>query len=250
MKKLVYIFLVSLLVACNGDDDKVMPEDEYPKSHWGKPLTVTEYEDATGAKVFATTTYYYDHLNRLVGYRRVSRFGDMQEEMLGSVYEGKTHTYEVHSYEWLGVTLPVVFFYTDTYTDNSFFTIEKRYIKTERMDLEKTITYRYEAGQQVGYQTVEKGQYPKDFDTQIAYHNDPSPSARFFPQEIQDETSRVEMVYTDSYGDRSGYYNDNDYCRAQWNFHYGNGYCTYYTSQFGNIDLPRLVRVVFYPESK
>lgn len=246
MKKLMCIFLVSLLAACNSDDNVI----DDTKSNWGKPLTVTEYEDAVGEKVYSITTYNYDHQNRLMGYRRVSLSGYMQEEMLGSVYEGKTHTYEVHNYEWLGTPLPVVYFYTDTYTDNSFSTIEKRYVKAENIDFEQTVTYRYEGGQQVGYRTVEKGGYPKDFDTQITYHNDPSPSTSLFPQRIQDDASRVEMVFTDNDGNRSGYYNDNDYCRAQWDFHYGKGYCTYYTSQFGDIDLPRLVRVVFYPESK
>lgn len=250
MKQLIYILLALLLIGCNGNDGEVIPDDEYPKSQWGKPLTVTEYEDAAGAKVYSTTTYYYDHLNRLLGYRRVSRYGGMEEEMLNSVYSDKTHIYEIHSYEWLGGALPVVFFHTDTYTDNSFSTIEKRYIKAKNMDFTQTITYRYKGKQQVGYRTVDEGQHPKDFDTQIVYYNNPLPSASLFPQEVEDEKNHIEMVYTDSDGNRSGYYNDNDYRRAQWNFHYGNGYCTYYTSQFGQIDFPRLVRVVFYPESK
>lgn len=246
MKKLAYILLVSLLVSCH----KEQSDDEYPKSHWGKPLTITIYEDAGGQRVDATTTYFYDQLNRLTGYKRVSSFGGMREEMLASVYSGKTHTYEIHSYEWVGVILPVVFFYTDTYTDSSFSTIEKRYMKAENAEWEETTTYRYENDRMTGYRTVVEGQRPKDFDTQITYYNDPSPSANSFPKEVKDEANRVEMVYTNKEGDRTGYYNDNDRHRAQWNFYYADGYCTYYISYLGNIDNPRLVRVVFYPENK
>lgn len=247
MKKLVYIFLISLLAAC---DDRVEPNGEYPKSHWGKPLTVIEYQDAAGKEVSETTTYFYDLLGRLTGYRSVNWNGSPTEEMVSSVYSGNTHTYEMHSYEWVGGPLPVVFFYTDTYTDGSFFTMKQRHIEAKDMDMKQTITYRYEDGRMSGYRTVTEGQYPDDFDTRIAYLDDPRPSATSFPQEVEDEADRMEMVYTDSEGDRTGYYNDNDYCRAQWNFNYGNGYCAYYTSQFGDIDAPRLVRVVFYSESK
>lgn len=251
MKKLTCIILLSFLAlaACTACDE-TRPDDEYPKSHWGKPHTVTEYQDAQGKKVWETTTYFYDFLNRLTGYRSVNWNGNPNEEMVESVYSGKTHTYEIHSYEWVGGPLPVVFFYTDTYTDSSFSTIEKRYIEAETMDREETITYRWENGRMVGYRTVVEGQRPDDFYTQILYQNDPFPSARSFPSEVEDQALRIEMVFTDGTGDRTGYYSDNDYRRAQWNFNYGNGYCTYYTSQFGDIDRPRLVRVVFYPEDK
>jgi hypothetical protein len=247
MKKLAYIFLVLFMAACNGSEDNVMPNDEYPNSHWGKPYIVTEYQDATGKEVFETTTYYYDFLDRMTGYLRVNRDGSHKEEMLNSLFDDRTHTYEVHSWEWIGGTLPVVFYYTDTYTDTSFSTIEKRYMKTKSMDWEETVTYRYENGRQAGYRTVVEGQYPDDFETRITYHNDLRPSAKLFPQEVENKADRVEMVYIDGYGDRTGYYSDNDYVRAQWNFNYGNGYCTYYTCQFGNIDQPRLVRLFFYP---
>lgn len=251
MKKFTYIVIASLLalaacVAC----DETRPDGEYPKSHWGKPLTVTEYQDAAGTEVAETTTYFYDFLNRLTGYRRADRNGSPREVMLNSVFAGTTHTYEMHSYEWIGGRLPVVFFHTDTYTDSSFSTIEKRYIEAESMDRRETITYRRENGRMVGYRTVVQGQRPDDFDTQVEYIDDPWPSARYFPQEVEDPANRVEMVFSDVHGDRTGYYSDNDYSRAQWNFNYGNGYCTYYTSQFGDIDRPRLVRVVFYPEDK
>lgn len=250
MKKLTYLLLVSLLAACNVDNDNPKPGsgDEWPNSHWGKPHTVTEYGDAGGSNVYKTTTYFYDQLGRQTGYRRVSSSGSTLEDMVGSKYDGRTHTYEIHSYEWVGATLPMVFYYTDSYTDSSFSTLEKRYMKAKSTDWEETTTYDYEGGRMTGYRTVETGQHPEEFYTRVTYHYDPFPSAKLFPQEAADGAERAEMFYTNGDGDRTGYYNDNDYCRAQWNFNYGNGYCTYYTSQNGRIHLPQLVRVVFYPE--
>ena len=246
MKKLIYIFLISLLVGC----DKEQPGNDYPNSNWGKPLSVIEYEDAAGTEVWETTTYYYDHLDRMTGYRRLSYDGWLCEEMLNSRFEGNVHTYDLHSYEWLGVPLPIVFHYTDTYTDATFSSISTRLMEAESMDWQETITYRYENGKQTGYRTVKTGQYPADFDTRITYRIDPRPSATTFPDEIEDEDNRVEMVFSNNDGNRTGYYSDNDYSRAQWNFNYGKGFCTYYTSRWGDIDMPHLVRVVFLPDGR
>jgi hypothetical protein len=247
MKRLIFILMVAFLAACNDDGGgKGIP------SHWGRPLTEVTYEDATGARVYETTTWYYDFRGRLTGYLRASGFGHTREEMRGSEFSGRVHTYVVDDYEVVGIPLPVVFNYTDTYTDDSFTTLEsRRVVGQENMThWQRTITYRYENGRLAGYHTVEEGAYPKDFETRVEYRVDLRPSAKAFPESVEDEANRVEIVCTDGAGDRTGYYNDNDYCRARWNFTYGDGCCTYYTSQFGQTDMPQLVRVVFYPENK
>ncbi len=242
MKKLVYLLLIPLLAGCNKDQR----DGEPPTSNWGKPLTVIEYQDAAGTEVWESTTYYYDQQGRLTGYRSVNWNGSPNEEMLNSKFEGSVHTYDLHSWEWIGGPLPVVFHYTDTYTDATFTTLATRHTSARNMDRQETITYRYEDGRPTSYRTVVAGQRPDEFDTLIIYITDPpGPSATTFPHDVVDEDNRVEMVYTNSEGNRTGYYSDNDYSRAQWNFDYRNGYCTYYTSQFGRVDMPHLVRMIF-----
>ena len=237
---------VALLSACDKGDNG----DDQPRSKWGKPLTVIEYQDASATSVWETTTYFYDLEGRLTGYKSVNWNGHPNEEMLNSRFEGAVHTYDLHSYEWIGTTLPVVFHRTDTYTDATFTTIASRYTKARNMNMEETITYTYDGGRQTCYRTVVEGSYPDDYLTRIAYIIDPRPSAKKFPVDVEDEANRIEMFYTDRNGNRTGYYNDNDYSRAQWNFEYHNGYCTYYTSRWGDIDRPHLVRVVFLPEGR
>ncbi len=246
---LIVVAMATVFTACDkGGGDK--PGSEYPKSNWSKPLTVIEYQDTNATKVWETTTYFYDLEGRLTGYKSVNWNGHPNEEMLNSRFEDNVHTYDLHSYEWIGGPLPVVFHYTDTYTDDTFTTIATRRSKAKSMDLEETITYTYDKGRQTGYRTVVEGQHPDDFLTRISHITDPRPSATTYPNDIVDEANRIEVIYSDRDGNRTGYYNDNDYSRAQWNFEYHNGYCTYYTSQFGMVDMPHLVRVIFLPDGK
>ena len=237
--------MITAATSCDKDNGG----GEYPTSNWGQPQWVIEYEDTAGAKIWESTTYYYDHHRRLMGYRKVDWNGNTCREMVSDKFNDNVHTYDIHDYEWVGATLPVIFHYTDTYTDAKHSTLITRRMEAESMDWQETITYRYEDdGRLAGYRTVMTGQYPADFDTRVIYIIDPRPSATAFPHDVEDEDNRVEIVYTDSNGNRTGYYSDNDYSRAQWNFDYDNGSCTYYTSRWGEIDTPHLVHVIFLPD--
>ena len=234
---------VLLFAGCSKSNDPAVE----PSSVWGKIYKEIQYTNERGTEEEQITIYSYDTQGRLLGYERKDSQGSMREAMLNSVYEGKTHTYEVHSYEWYGGSLPVVFFHTDTYADESFTILEKQNQAAKNMDFKETITYRYENGVRTGYQTVQEGTYPGTTATEITYKKG-NPSQNSFPQEIENETALRDIVYVDKDGNRTGYYSDGDYQRTEWFFKYGDGFCTFYRKRVTNH--VKLVRVVFYPETE
>lgn len=268
MKKSLLLVLaaVAIMTGCskgNNPTPEPAPGRELPQSFWSDKTRVEEvYEDAAGTKPSEATFFTYNEQGHLVSYVRKGyvysskSYEGMHEEMTGSVYSGTTHSYEIHEYDWIGIRLPVKFSYTDTYSDTEFKTITKRVVKGVTFsDYSATIDYRYEDGQMTGYHTVVEGQYPAEFDTTVEYRTAWWPSPDTFPQKVADNTKRVEIVYTNKYGNRTGFYTDNTdhgetrdlqhgtrrpWEHSQWGFVYGKGSYTYLTE---GLNSPHLVRV-------
>lgn len=222
---------------------------EEPVSKWGKPLKVISYTDETGRTVGQVTVYSYDAQGRLAGYTRTNDLGAVMEEMYASEYSGNVHTYLVDSYEWVGVSLPVAFRHTDTYSDGSFTALRKKVtegVENEggTLDYERTTTYEYEDGVLVKYHT--EGNRYGPWTTYVKY-KDGVPSESDLPEESTEDDTYYDVIYTDGSGNRTGYFSGVNRGVRNWDFKYGNGYCSYLSRTEGAPEV-NLVRVVFYPE--
>jgi len=251
MKKAILFSLllsgVFLLAACSKShsDEEPTPPETGEMPNWQKPLKVTEYYGANG--INSITIYTYDMGGRLLGYQKKSDRGYMQEEMLNSQYSGNTHSYEVHSYEWAGCPLPVVFLHTDTYTDDSFTALQKQLRIGRNMDIKETMSYTYKDGKLASYRMDNEGTYSEVYTTELIYRTG-VPSKESFPATVSSKTSLHDIIYEDENGNRTGYYTEGDYNksgrqRKEWNFQYNEGSCTFYRE---NILGTARVDVIFY----